>query len=85
MSLATSNIFAALDTKKKKGSKSKEQDGKRKKKESKEERHAELERALFSQPQINVSSWGDVEDDDDFDTGLGPLPDAWAEVSCPTY
>ena len=50
--IQSSNIFAALDTKKKKKGSSKSQEGEKKKekKVSKAERSAELERAIFSAP-----------------------------------
>ena len=82
MSLQTSNIFAALDTKKKKkssSSKSKEHD-KKKKSQPKADRSAELERAVFSQPATTTTNWAD-EEEDDFDDDLGPLPEGWAAVS----
>ena len=83
MSLATSNAFAALDTKrKKKGSKSKEDSGPKKPKApSKEDQAAQLERAIFSQPAAaGVSNWADTDDEDSFDGGgFGAAP-AWLQV-----
>jgi len=74
MSLATSNIFAALDPKKAKKS-SKES---KKEKLEKAVSAADLEAAIFSKQQQNITSWAD-EDEDDFH--VNPLPDAWAQVS----
>ena len=87
--LSTSNAFAALDNtkKKKKSSKPKEEPGERKKKQapSKPPQHvsADLEKAVFSQPKINVSNWADTdEEDDDFGDDVGQLQDPWLQV-CP--
>eukprot|EP00198_Chlamydomonas_reinhardtii_P001497 XP_001690833.1 predicted protein [Chlamydomonas reinhardtii] len=67
MSLATSNIFAALDTKKvKKSSGKTKKDGEKKKKPTEAKKAvdtAELEKQLFSQP-VGLASWADDEDDD---------------------
>lgn len=80
MSVTTSNIFAALGQKKKKSSKpSDEGEEKKSEKKSKKksaERQAELERAIFSQPAVQVSSWADCDDEDEFDE---PNSD-WTEV-----
>jgi triosephosphate isomerase len=77
MSLATSNAFAALaDPKKAKKKSSKEHDKKSKKKEKKVST-AELEKAIFSQPSINITSWAD-EDDDDY--AVPALPSNWEQV-----
>lgn len=80
MSLATSNAFAALaDPKKAKKKSSKEHDKKSKKKEKKPST-AELEKAIFSQPSINITSWAD-EDDDDY--AVPALPSNWEQVRAP--
>lgn len=77
MSLATSNAFAALAKAKKKGS---SKDGERKgssKKHGKDKKavsSAELEKAIFSQPSLNISSWADEEDDD---YAVPVLPSNW--------
>ena len=75
--LATSNIFAALDTKKAKKKKSKDSD---KKKKDKGFSAAELERAIFSQPTIKLSNWADCDDEDEFGD-MGDLPPSWQQVS----
>lgn len=82
MSLSTSNLFAALDTKKKKKSSSKSKDHDKKKSTkvaSKADRSADLERAIFAQPQTAVTNWADDEDDD-FLNDIAPLPEGWGEV-----
>lgn len=76
--ITSQNVFAALDTRKKKksSSKSKEAEDKKKdKKASKADRSAELERAIFSGPKVNISNWADTDDDDDFGDDL---PDSWS-------
>lgn len=76
--ITSQNVFAALDTRKKKkiSSKSKEAEDKKKdKKTSKADRSAELERAIFSGPKVNISNWADTDDDDDFGDDL---PDSWS-------
>ena len=76
--ITSQNVFAALDTRKKKkvSSKSKESEDKKKdKKTSKADRSAELERAIFSGPKVNISNWADTDDDDDFGDDL---PDSWS-------
>jgi hypothetical protein len=78
MSLATSNLFAVLDKKSKKSS-SKDHDKKKKKKSDKKAvSTAELEKAIFSQAPINITSWADEDDDDEF--ALPPLPAGWDQV-----
>lgn len=78
MSLATSNLFAVLDKKSKKSS-SKDHDKKKKKKSDKKAvSTAELEKAIFSQAPINITSWADEDDDDEF--ALPPLPAGWEQV-----
>ncbi len=74
--IQSSNIFAALDTKKKKKGSSKSQEGEKKKekKVSKAERSAELERAIFSAPKVSISNWADTDDEDEFGADL---PDSW--------
>lgn len=74
MSLATKNAFAALaDAKKaKKASSSKDKHKSKKKAVSTDE----LEKAIFSQPSINITSWAD-EDDDDYSVPV--LPSNWEE------
>ena len=83
-SLQTNNIYAALGAVKggkKKSSKSKEDGGEKKKKQSKAEEKSQLEAAIFS-GQPSVSNWADeLSEDDDFDGGLGALPDGWSAVS----
>ena len=79
MNLESANLFAALDTKKKKkGKPSKDHD--KKKKPDKAEKAAELDRAIFSQPVPATTNWADEDEDDDFDNDLGPLPESWAQV-----
>jgi hypothetical protein len=75
MSLATKNAFAALaDAKKgKKGSSKSSKDKKDKKKAVSTD---ELEKAIFSQPSINITSWAD-EDDEDYSVPV--LPSNWEE------
>ena len=76
--ITSQNVFAALDTRKKKksSSKSKESEDKKKdKKATKADRSAELERAIFSAPKVNISNWADTDDDDDFGD---ELPDSWS-------
>lgn len=80
MNLESSNLFAALDTKKKKKSKS-SKDHDKKKKPDKAEKAAELDRAIFSQPVQASTNWADEDDFDDFDQDLGPLPESWAQVT----
>ena len=87
MNLQTSNIFAALDTKKKKksSSSSKDHDKKSSKEHAKKSVTAqavsalELEKAIFSQPAIGVSNWAD---DDDEDEDFTPVDAAngWSKV-----
>ena len=80
--ITSQNVFAALDTRKKKkiSSKSKEAEDKKKdKKTSKADRSAELERAIFSGPKVNISNWADTDDDDDFGDDL---PDSWSAPVC---
>lgn len=84
MSLATSNAFAALDTKRKKKTKPKEETADKKKKHPAKaaEASADLEKAVFSQPKINVSNWADTdEEEDDFGDGVGDNKDPWVQVS----
>lgn len=79
MNLESANLFAALDTKKKKKGKS-SKDHDKKKKPDKAEKAAELDRAVFSQQVPASTNWADEDDDDDFDNDLGPLPESWAQV-----
>lgn len=79
MNLESANLFAALDTKKKKKGKS-TKDHDKKKKPDKAEKAAELDRAVFSQQVPTSTNWADEDDDDDFDNDLGPLPESWAQV-----
>lgn len=79
MNLESANLFAALDTKKKKKGKS-SKDHDKKKKPDKAEKAAELDRAVFSQQVPTSTNWADEDDDDDFDNDLGPLPESWAQV-----
>ncbi len=90
MSLATKNIFAALDTSKsKKSSSSKSKSKEEKKKKSSEPKkavdHAELEKQLFSQP-VGLASWADDEEDDfapPVEAGWTQVRHAsWSERSC---
>jgi hypothetical protein len=69
--LNISNAFAALE----KGKKSK--DKKDKKKLEKKVSTADLEKAIFSAPQMGITSWAD-EDDDDF--SHPPIPESWSQV-----
>lgn len=73
-SLQLSNPFAALEHKKAK--KKKEKSEREKRKKDKKET-LELEKAIFDQPQISVSSWADCDDDEDW----GEDPPSQA-VSC---
>jgi hypothetical protein len=76
MNLATKNAFAALADAKKKA-KSSSKSSKDKKKDKKKTASAdELEKAIFSQPSINITSWAD-EDDDDYNVPV--LPSNWEE------
>ena len=75
MSLATSNAFAALADAKKAKKKEKEKKSKSKSK-AKAVSTDELEKAIFSQPSINITSWAD-EDDDDYNVPV--LPSNWEE------
>lgn len=83
MSLATSNIFSALDTSKKvkkSSGKSKSKDGDKKKKSSEAKKivdTAELEKQLFSQP-VGLASWADDEEDD----FTPPVDPGWTQVRC---
>lgn len=83
MSLSTSNAFAALDTKRKKKSKPKEDGAEKKSKQPAKaaEASADLEKAVFSQAKINVSNWADTDDDDDeFGEDTGGFRDDWVQV-----
>ena len=80
MNLESQNLFAALDTKKKKKTKSSKDHDKKKKQPDKAERAAELDRAVFSQPAPTTTNWADEDDFDEFDQDLGPLPESWAQV-----
>jgi hypothetical protein len=74
MSLATSNAFALL----KSGSVKDESKKKRSKDDKKKTASAaDLEKAIFSQPSLNISNWAD---DDDDDYAMPALPIDWAEV-----
>jgi hypothetical protein len=81
MSLQTSNVFAALSAESaraaKKSSSSKSSSSKADKaaKKKKNPSTADLERAIFSQPSANISSWAD-EEDDEFSV---QLPPTWAD------
>lgn len=81
MSLATSNAFAALAKAKssssKKSSKDTDKKGKKSSKDKKSVSTAELEKAIFSQPSLNISSWADEEDDD---YAVPVLPPDWEQV-----
>ena len=83
MNLESANLFAALDTKKKKKGKS-SKDHDKKKKPDKAEKAAELDRAVFAQQVPASTNWADEDDDDDFDNDLGPLPESWAQVHAVT-
>jgi len=79
MSFATSNAFALLKgSKNKKDDKSKD-DKKKRGKDDKSASAADLEKAIFSQPSLNISNWAD---DDEEDYTMPSLPADWAEVSC---
>lgn len=78
MSLATSNAFAALADPKKAKKKSSKDHDKKKDKKKKSPSTAELEKAIFSQPSISITSWAD-EDDDDY--AVPVLPPTWDQVS----
>ncbi|GMH41347.1 hypothetical protein BSKO_09257 [Bryopsis sp. KO-2023] len=71
MNLQLSNPFAALEHKKAK--KKKEKSEREKRKKDKKDT-LELEKAIFDQPQINVSSWADCDDEDDW--AAEPTPQA---------
>lgn len=80
MSMVSQNIFAALDTrKKKKSSKSKDED--RKKVAPKADKTAELEKAVFSQPINALSSWADESDEEEYHHHQ-PANDGWNAVRC---
>jgi len=75
MSLTLSNAFAALEVRKAKKKKAKESDKKKKsgKEAARKEDTLQLEREIFSRPQLNVSNWADCDDeDDDFDPASQP-------------
>jgi hypothetical protein len=78
MSLATSNAFALL-----KGGKTNKIDKKKSGKDDKKKSAsaADLEKAIFSQPSLNISNWAD---DDDDDYAMPALPADWAEVRART-
>jgi hypothetical protein len=77
MSLVSKNIFAALDTKKKK----KSSKGKNEKSPAETvDKTAELEKALFSQPVTGLSSWADESDEEDIHVAAPPVDDGWNEV-----
>mgnify|MGYP006000367409 CR=1 FL=1 len=94
MSLATSNLFAALSTKgskKKSSDKSKDGDSehlgkkasKKLQRQAEEEQKAAMEAAIFGGGGPSVSNWADeLDDEEDFELsrggGLAPLPDDWA-------
>lgn len=81
MNLESANLFAALDTKKKKKSKTSKDHDKKKKQPDKAEKAAELDRAVFSEKVPTTTNWADEDEfDDDFDNDLGPLPESWAQV-----
>lgn len=71
MNLQLSNPFAALEHKKAK--KKKEKSEREKRKKDKKDT-LELEKAIFDQPQLNVSSWADCDDEDDW--AAEPAPSA---------
>lgn len=73
MNLQLSNPFAALEHKKAK--KKKEKSEREKRKKDKKDT-LELEKAIFDQPQINVSSWADCDDEDDWAAEPAPQPAA---------
>jgi hypothetical protein len=82
--LATANSFAALSKKKKSSGSGSSKDkagssksSKGKKETTKAVSSAELEKAIFSQPSINISSWADEEDDD---YSVPVLPPNWETV-----
>ena len=85
MSLHTSNVFAALSAESaraaKKGSSSSKSSSSKADKAAKKKKSpstADLERAIFSQPSANISSWAD-EEDDEFSV---QLPPTWADEVC---
>lgn len=78
MSLATSNAFAVLKASKGKKDSKKKDEKKKSSKDKKVASAADLEKAIFSQPSLNISNWAD-EDDDDYT--MPALPIDWAEVS----
>jgi hypothetical protein len=77
MSFATSNAFAALADAKKAKKKSTKDHDKKKKDKKKTVSTAELEKAIFSQPSISITSWADEEDDD---YAVPVLPSTWEPV-----
>ncbi|CAD7697893.1 unnamed protein product [Ostreobium quekettii] len=75
MSLTLSNAFAALEVRKAKKKKARESERKKKggRGAAGGQDSLQLEREIFSRPQLNVSNWADCDDDeDDFDAGVGP-------------
>jgi hypothetical protein len=82
MSLATNNIFAALDAGAKKSKPKVEKDVSKKKKSTddkdKKAATAELEKAIFAQP-LSSSNWADDSEDDD-DYAAPPVDDGWSRV-----
>ena len=86
MSLATSNLFAALDPKAKTKSKSSKGTSEDKKKKAASEAPKvstqDLEKAIFGAPQLGISNWADADSDEDEDDafGGGPAEDGWNKV-----
>lgn len=76
--VVSQNIYAALDTKKKKKS-GKSKDPEKKRSAPKVDKTAELEKAIFSQPVNALSSWADDSEEED-DHQLAPASDGWNAV-----
>ncbi len=84
MNLKTGNIFAALDSKSSKSS-SGTKDSKKKKStqgpaQEKGPTSAELEKAIFGQPNLGISNWADDDDDDEDEGHAPPQDDGWSRV-----
>lgn len=74
--VVSTNIFAALDTKKKKKASGRDE---KKKAAPKVDKTAELEKAIFAQPINALSSWADESDEEDYHQPA-PASDGWASV-----
>jgi hypothetical protein len=72
------NIFAALSKKKKKISS--KDDGGAKEEEAKVDKHAEIEKAIFSAPVGGMSNWADDLEDDWGAPAPAAADDGWNQV-----